>query len=408
MASIFNKIDLINGDNTYSTLRMSNYGSINSVLTSNGNGTSDWADIYLQKSGGTMSGNIEMNASAVKSTFTPNANNVLTNKLYVDSAVNNITLSSVGTGTALTSSTTNPNFSLKSMMVGAGLSMTSISNMITLTNSSPASGITLGSSVGTGTTLTSSTTNPNFLLKRISVGSGLGISDTSTNITLTNSSPASSITLGSSGVGYSLVNNGSSPNLTIKSISPGNNVTFTETTGNIIINSSSTSIFSGYPFNPIQFATSTIEPSTKNYYYICFMNRDTIINGIQFYSVNGQDPMRCGIYRGYISQTTGDTAVLVGQTNNDSNTTGLPYTKKDIIPVGREIFFTTGECMMIAFHTNGTKSAYYQNQPLLEGNTEIMFSGTRNYVEGEEGFKPTLDGTEIESPILTKICFELY
>ena len=94
MASIFNKIDLINGDNTYSTLRMSNYGSINSVLTSNGNGTSDWADIYLQKSGGTMSGNIEMNDSAVKSTFTPNADDVLTNKLYVDSAINNINISS--------------------------------------------------------------------------------------------------------------------------------------------------------------------------------------------------------------------------------------------------------------------------------------------------------------------------
>ena len=124
MASIFNKIDLINDDNTYSTLRMSNYGSINSVLTSNGNGTSDWEqipDIYLQKSGGTMSGNIEMNDSVVKSTFTPNADDVLTNKLYVDSAVNNINISSAGTGTALTSSTANPNFSLKSLIAGTGI-----------------------------------------------------------------------------------------------------------------------------------------------------------------------------------------------------------------------------------------------------------------------------------------------
>ena len=360
MASIFNKIDLINNDNTYSTLRMSNYGSINSVLTSNGNGTSDWADIYLQKSGGTMTGDIEMNNNAVKSTFTPNANNVLTNKLYVDSAVSNITLSSVGTGTALTSSTTNPNFSLKSILVGAGLSMTSVSNTITLTNSSP----------------------------------------------------ATNITLGSSGEGSSLVNNGSYPNLIIKSISPGNNINFTETPDNIIINSASTSasIFSGYPFNPIQFCTSTIEPSEKNYYYICFMNRYTSINGIQFYTKYGSDNVRCGIYSGYISQNLEipSAAELVGQTDNEKISPGLPYTRKDIIPVRRDITFQMGECMIIAFHAIGSTTAYYQNQPLseLDGNTEIMFSSTKNYVE--EGFPPFLEKREIDSPILSKICFELY
>ena len=40
--------------------------------------------------------------------------------------------------------------------------------------------------------------------------------------------------------------------------------------------------------------------------------------------------------------------------------------------------------MIIAFHTTGTTYAYYQNQPLLKGNTEIMFYGIKNYVE--EGF----------------------
>lgn len=90
MASLFNKIRLINNDNTYSTLRMSSRGNANDVLSSNGDGTSDWKTIsntYLMKSGGTMTGDIVMNGNKITSTYTPDDYFVLTNKLYVDSYV---------------------------------------------------------------------------------------------------------------------------------------------------------------------------------------------------------------------------------------------------------------------------------------------------------------------------------
>ena len=90
MASLFNKIRLINNDNTYSVLRMSSRGNADDVLSSNGDGTSDWKTIsntYLMKSGGTMTGDIVMDGNKITSYYTPDDYYVLTNKLYVDSYV---------------------------------------------------------------------------------------------------------------------------------------------------------------------------------------------------------------------------------------------------------------------------------------------------------------------------------
>ena len=163
----------------------------------------------------------------------------------------------------------------------------------------------------------------------------------------------------------------------------------------------------GYPFMPIQNATSTITSGTKSYWYIVRLTKETTINGIQVYLASGSDPMRCAIYRGYVKNGVSGSITLVGQTTNTAVTAGLPYMSKAITPItDQSLTFAAGEYITIAFHSSGTTSSYYQSTPLSVGNQEFLFSSIINYTIS--GFPSLLTETSVLGAPLSKICFELY
>ena len=170
--------------------------------------------------------------------------------------------------------------------------------------------------------------------------------------------------------------------------------------------SSGTLTTNGYPFMPIQNATSTLTSGTKSYWYIVRLTSDTTINGIQLYLSSGSDTFRCGIYRGYVKTGVSGSITLIGQTTDTAMTIGLPYMSKPITAIaGQSLTFAAGEYMTIAFHSSGSTAVYYQSTALAVGNSDLMYSSTANYVSG---FPTTLTQTSISAAIVNKVCFELY
>jgi len=234
-------------------------------------------------------------------------------------------------------------------------------------------------------------------------------SASATYATITN---LNNINLSSEGLGtYSLIGSTSTnPTFKVKSISAGSNITITDNSNILTINSTGGSVMSsGYPFNPIQFATTTVGSGSKQYWYICLMSQATSISGIQvLLSGGGSDNFRCGIYRGYLKTGTSTTITLVGQTTNTTVLPGLPYNRKTITAeIGQNLNFSVGEYMTIAFHNNGSTNVYYQNGPISSGLfTDIAYTTSANYAIA--GFPATLTQSSVLSTLATKLCFELY
>jgi hypothetical protein len=163
----------------------------------------------------------------------------------------------------------------------------------------------------------------------------------------------------------------------------------------------------GYPFNPIQNYTTTIPAGTKSWYYICLISRATIISGVQFYlSSAGSDPYRVGIYRGYITSSSGS-MTLVGQTLSKIGTSLMPYNRATITAIsGQNLNFAVGEYMTIAFHTSGTTSVFLCSQVATSSLTNFSFTSISNYAT--TSFPATLSSTAVSVVNNQKMCFELY
>jgi hypothetical protein len=163
----------------------------------------------------------------------------------------------------------------------------------------------------------------------------------------------------------------------------------------------------GYPFNPIQFATTTLTSGNKSYYYTILLSQATTISGLQTYLNSGSDNIRCGIYRGKLRSGISGNITLVGQTDG-SPILGDDYTRKPITAVsGQNLSFAAGEYITIAFHSQGVTNVFYASAPLSTGiNADIMFTSTANYANA--GFPATIAQYAILSALQNKICFELY
>jgi hypothetical protein len=163
----------------------------------------------------------------------------------------------------------------------------------------------------------------------------------------------------------------------------------------------------GYPFNPIQFATTILTPGTKSYYYTILLSQATTISGLQIYLGSGAENLRCGIYRGRLKLANSGNITLVGQTTYTLSNSG-DYLRVPITQVsGQNLSFAAGEYITIAFHSQGTTSGFYASAPLFDiFNTDIMFTGINNYAS--DGFPATLTQSAIGAPLANKICFELY
>jgi hypothetical protein len=161
----------------------------------------------------------------------------------------------------------------------------------------------------------------------------------------------------------------------------------------------------GYPFYPLQFATTTLISGNKSYYYTILLSQATNISGLQTYLNSGSDNIRCGIYRGRLRSGISNYLPLVGQTNSIFPS-GRDYLREPITPVsGENLSFAAGEYITIAFHSNGSTNVFYGSTGQF--NTDIMFSSFTNYAFS--GFPATLTQTAIgSSNQVNRICFELY
>ena len=92
----------------------------------------------------------------------------------------------MGTGTALTSSTTNPNFSVKSLTAGTGINFTgSTSTDLVINSTGGSSGTYTFANAGTGTTLVASTSGlTDFKTCSITAGSNVSLSSIGNDITI--------------------------------------------------------------------------------------------------------------------------------------------------------------------------------------------------------------------------------
>ena len=216
------------------------------------------------------------------------------------------------------------------------------------------------------------------------------------------------ISLTNTGTTSLISSTSANPSFKIKGLKSGTNITLNQVGEDIEINAmGGSSSSSGYSFNSIQNATTTLGSGTKSYWYICLINTPTTISGIQLYLSAGSDLFRVGIYRGYLKSAVSGSITLVGQSTDTTMVAGLPYMRKAITAIsGQNLNFSTGEYMTIAFHSQGTSSVFYQSAPLSVGNTDLCYSSSANYASA--GFPSTLTQSSILSTLLYRTCFELY
>lgn len=372
-----------------------------------------------------------------------------------NSPASTISVNNSGSGSSLinSSSTVNPNFYFKSFSVGSGISLTDTTNNLSITNSSPASGISL-SSVGIGNTLIPTTSsNPAFQTKSLIAGSGILITNNANDLTIENTGSAGSISITSTGVGTSIIKSNANPTYVLKGLSGGTGVTITNNTNDLSIATNTTltnggtgntlvatasanptlqtkGIIAGtnttisstgtdltinainqysasvLSFNPIQNATQVLTTGDKKWWFITLVTQPCTVSGFScFFSTSSSDPIRMGIYRGYVD-TTAATATLVGQSISASGATGLPYTRRAITAVaGQNLSFTAGEYMTIGFHSNGSTNTFTASVNGLS-DPKISFNSSANYAVAS--FPATISTSTILSNNIQRPCFELY
>ena len=165
--------------------------------------------------------------------------------------------------------------------------------------------------------------------------------------------------------------------------------------------------FPGYPFNPTQNGTSILNTGNKSYFYQIPINRPILISGFRVYITTGSDPLRVGIYRGFVKASPISNATLVGESLSTPASTSLPHTTGAIIPiVGQNLFFTTGEYMLLGFGSAGTTNGYLTSTTSTGIGVDVAFIGSANYVAS--GFLTTMTTSQQLSALTIKLCIELY
>jgi hypothetical protein len=259
---------------------------------------------------------------------------------------------------------------------------------------------------GTGATILNDTTNPTFTTKGIISGTGISSSSTATDITLTNSSPASSITLLNSGSGNTILNSTLNPSFTTKSITAGANISISATATDLTISSTpSVSSSTGFIFNPIQHASTTSGTTgNKSYFYQVLITQPLSVSGFKVLCSIGGDPIRVGIYRNQVDNAPLSNGTLVGQSASTATNSSYPYVTGAIIAaVGQNLNFTTGEIMVIGFHSQGTTNVFYSSAGAAA--LDIAFLGNFNAVGG--GFTTPLTSVNQSGTLTIRVCFSL-
>jgi hypothetical protein len=171
-----------------------------------------------------------------------------------------------------------------------------------------------------------------------------------------------------------------------------------------------TASYQGFPFNPLQNATTgaPLTSGNKTYFYTVRINRATTINGFNIYISAGSDPVRCAIYRNFYRQSPSNIATLVGQSASTPAITSLPYISGAITAVAlQNLNFAQGEYMIIAFASQGTTNAFWGSTGYGVGNYDIAsLTSVTTYVAN--GFPSTLTYLSPTATLLNKICMELY
>ena len=207
-------------------------------------------------------------------------------------------------------------------------------------------------SVGTGSSILSSTTNPNFSTKSLSIATrttGLSLVSTGTDIILENTAPSTLITLTSSG-GESLVGSGINPLLTIKGLTAGSNLSIVSGVNSLTLNT----LTPTQEYGSLAYANTTTTDFIGNRYYQLYSNYAGTISDIVLYSVRFGvlSQIRVGIYRGTLS--TND-AVLVGSSSIiNVNTVGI--LDIPILQIGAQnLSFAKNEPFIISIAISGAE-----------------------------------------------------
>jgi hypothetical protein len=311
-----------------------------------------------------------------------------------------ISLATLGGGTSLISSGSNPAFKLNSLAVSAGLSIALAADLITITNTLPFSSANAASlsSVVTKTQYQSAASNITTFTGTLTA-STISLTPNVSNILLGNGTTIPQYTLANAGtITYQLVASTSTGSaLKIKALTTGSNITLANSGEDVQISSFS----AGFPFNIPSNGTALTTTGSRSYYYQVCVPCKTTIGGIRFYvNSNTMDTFRIGIYRGYVNST--NSATLVGQTAQTPFNLKLPYTSATINPI-TNLNFAQGDMMVIGFHTSGITSTLYYSPGVL--NSDFAFNGSVNYTIG--GFPSTLISAAISSNLNINLCFIL-
>jgi hypothetical protein len=215
------------------------------------------------------------------------------------------------------------------------------------------------------------------------------------------------ITLNSVGSGNSLISSNVSPNFTTKSIIAGTNISLSATANDITINSTGgSSSGQGLRFNPLINNTLSLGGGPKSYFYQLIIDEPTTINGFSVYMNAGGDPLRVGIYRGFVKSIPLSNGILVGQSASVIGTSGLPYTRTAITAVsGQNLNFVSGEYMVIGFSSSGIANTYLASTAMI-GNYDMAFVSSSNYVSA--GFPSPITTSTQFNTLANKICLTLY
>ncbi len=343
----------------------------------------------------------------VKTIFTDNQEFV--SKLYVDSlpVVDITTLNDAsGVLNSIISSNLSPNFLLKGLSSSTGITLAPIGNDIQITNNSPATLINVNN-VGTNS-LISSNSNPTFNLKGLSASTGITLAPVGNDIEITNNLPSSLITLNNVGTN-SLISSNSNPTFNLKGLVAGSNISISSTGTDLTINSTGGGgggSGDGLRFNPLINNTVSLPGGPKSYFYQLIIDEKTTINGFSTFMNSGGDPLRVGIYRGFVKGSPLSNGTLVGQSLSITGTAGLPYTRAAITAViGQNLNFVAGEYMVIGFSSSGISNTYLAS-PAMVGNNDMAFISSSNYVAS--GFPATITTSTQFNTLANKICFTLY
>jgi len=155
----------------------------------------------------------------------------------------------------------------------------------------------------------------------------------------------------------------------------------------------------GFPWMPIAMTTAT-QPTaaTRAYWYVIYINTNTLLSSVNWYQTAGSDTMRISVYRG---KTVNSTTVLCGQTSSIIPSGAGYYSSALTVQAGQNLTFNN-EYITVGFHCSGGTNMYLQGQTSI-ADTNISYTTSSNY--SSAGFPANLSFISVLATNIIRIGF---